>query len=166
MNMGEEIWVLGESFAAPCVVMSGSGSDQHKLKSVACTQESRYACIKPCRFLSFCSMYYSYVINVVFSVCPTGATLFGGKGCIKIETSPKNKADAETNCKSIDKNARLLSIKNSYEQKELENILKKNSITDDILLGASKDGTQWLWSDGAPVFVTCKFKYLETENYC
>ena len=57
MNMGAEIWVLGESFAAPCVVMSGSGSDQHKLKSVACTQESRYACIKPCRFHSLCSMY-------------------------------------------------------------------------------------------------------------
>ena len=108
----------------------------------------------------------NYIFYVVFSVCPTGAILFGGKGCIKIETSPKNKVDAETNCKSIDKNARLLSIKNSYEQRELENILKKNSITDDILLGASKDGTQWLWSDGTPVFVTCKFKCLENENYC
>ena len=53
MNMGAEIWVSGESFAAPCVILSGSGSDQHKLKSVACTQDSRYACIKPCRFHSF-----------------------------------------------------------------------------------------------------------------
>ena len=90
-------------------------------------------------------------------MCPTGAILFAGKGCIKIETSAKNKADAETQCKSISQSARLLSIKDSYEQKELEQILKQNSITEDILLGAYKDGTQWLWSDGTPVFVTCKF---------
>ena len=50
MNMGAEIWVASESFAAPCVVMSGSGSDQHKLKSVSCSQQSRFACIKPCMF--------------------------------------------------------------------------------------------------------------------
>ena len=34
-------------------------------------------------------------------------------------------------------------------------------------MGASKDGTQWLWSDGSPVFVTCKLKQhsvLETDK--
>ena len=50
MNMGTEIWVAAESFAAPCVVLSGSGSDQHKLKSVACTHQAKYACIKQCTF--------------------------------------------------------------------------------------------------------------------
>ena len=91
-------------------------------------------------------------------VCATGTILFANKGCIKIETSAKNRADAETQCNSISQGARLLTIKNSYEQEEIEKILQQNGITDDIHLGASKDGTQWLWSDGSPVFVTCMFK--------
>ena len=92
--------------------------------------------------------------------------MFANKGCIKIENSAKNRADAETQCNSLSQGSRLLTIKNSYEQEEIEKILQQNGITDDIHLGASKDGTQWLWSDGSPVFVTCKLKHcaLETDK--
>lgn len=51
MNMGTEIWVAGESYAFPCVILSSSGSDQHKLKSVACTHQAKYACMKHGKFL-------------------------------------------------------------------------------------------------------------------
>ena len=48
MNMGAEIWVASESYAAPCAILSSSLSDQHKLKSVACTHQAKYACVKQC----------------------------------------------------------------------------------------------------------------------
>ena len=51
-----------------------------------------------------------------------------------------------------------MSIKNHYEQKELEQFLKDNAVTEDIYIGATKDGNQWFWGDKSPVFVACKFK--------
>ena len=102
--MGSEVWISSESYSNPCTVMAG-GSDLHKLKSVACSETKKYACIKP--------------------LCPDGTYLFAGKSCIKLINTAANKADAVTKCQENGGN--LLGIKNRYEQAELEKFLKQNS---------------------------------------
>ena len=101
--MGTEVWIPSESYAEPCTVMAG-GSDLHKLKSVACSETKKFACIKP--------------------LCPDGTYLFAGKSCIKLMAAA-NKADAMTKCQTHGGN--LLGIKNRYEQAEIEKFLKQNS---------------------------------------
>ena len=140
LNMGTEIWVASESFNNPCTVMAG-GSDQYKLKSVSCSSQAKFACVK--------------------SLCPNGASLFAGKKCIKLVTNAATKTDAENSCKSD--SSRLLSIMNRYEQTELEQFLQSNSITDDIHLGATKTDGQWLWSDESPMFVALSDKTTEVS---
>ena len=159
MHMGNEAWINGESFGSDCVAMSG-GSDAYKLKSVGCTSSAKYACMKPGKFWKVTytfEYHFKYVIDFVHPACPTGTSLFAGNRCIKLETTAADKAGAETQCKSISHKGTLLSIKNHYEQKELEEFLKDNSVTEDIYIGAAKDGNQWFWGDKSPVFVARKF---------
>ena len=100
--------------------------------------------------LTECS-YYVFPI-----VCPSGMVEYAGRTCIKLITTAASKSDAESQCQALSDESRLVTIKNGFEQKAIEEFLKDNSVTEDVYVGATYTTNQWLWSDGSPVFTTCK----------
>ena len=119
-----------------------------------------------CEDLKINSIVYDgeYVINGVKTYChfpenkdcPNGMELFDGKKCIVLVDTPTTKDVAESKCKEFHHSARLLTIKNHYEQQAAQDVLTKQGIVGNIHLGLTKIDNQWIWSDGAPLFVMCK----------
>ena len=81
---------------------------------------------------------------------------YAGRTCIKLIATAASKSDAESQCQALSDKSRLVTIKNGFEQKAIEEFLKDNSITEDVYVGATYETNQWLWSDGSPVFISCK----------
>ena len=81
---------------------------------------------------------------------------YAGRTCIKLITTAASKSDAESQCQALSDESRLVTIKNGFEQKAIEEFLKDNSVAEDVYVGATYTTNQWLWSDGSPVFTTCK----------
>ena len=98
----------------------------------------------------------TYCHNSNGKVCPNGMELLDGRKCIRIMENPATKDEAESICKEVHHSARLLTIKNHYEQQDVQDILNRHGIISDIYLGLTKADNQWIWSDGTPVFVICK----------
>ncbi len=50
-------------------------------------------------------------------------------------------------------------VRSMYEQEKMHQFLERIQKTDKFFLGIKKDSDgQWLWDDGEPVFVQCKWK--------
>ena len=88
--------------------------------------------------------------------CPNGMELLDGRKCIKMMESLATKDGAESKCKEVHRSARLLTIKNHYEHQDVQDLITKQGIVSKIHLGLTKIDNQWIWSDGAPLFVMCK----------
>ena len=61
LNIGSGSWMASESFGEACTVMTGT--EEHKLKSVACSSQARYACTKPGMSIdAFLSTYRMFIL--------------------------------------------------------------------------------------------------------
>ena len=61
LNIGAGSWMASESFGEACTVMTGT--EEHKLKSVACSSQARYACTKPGMSIdAFLSTYRMFIL--------------------------------------------------------------------------------------------------------
>ena len=73
-------------------------------------------------------------------------------------TTATSKADALNQCSMLNPNSQLLMPKNADRQQEIEEYVKsKNLLSGNFYLGMTKVGNYWMWDDGTPVFVRCKF---------
>jgi hypothetical protein len=74
-------------------------------------------------------------------------------------TTATSKADALSQCRLLNPNSQLLMPKSADRQQKIEKYVKaKNLPTGNFYLGMTKMGNIWMWDDGTPVFVRCKFK--------
>ena len=64
LNIGAGSWMASESFGEACTVMTGT--EEHKLKSVACSSQARYACTKPGNFFQVFISHYRMLTLVFF----------------------------------------------------------------------------------------------------
>ena len=106
--------------------------------------------------MSFHRILSESLYDIFSIVCPSGMVEYAGRTCIKLITTAASKSDAESQCQALSDESRLVTIKNGFEQKAIEEFLKDNSVAEDVYVGATYTTNQWLWSDGSPVFTTCK----------
>ena len=92
-------------------------------------------------------------------VCPTGFEWFDQNGCVALVTTPASKANAITQCQTLNPSANLVMPKTGYNQMKLQQfLLGKTTTKMNMFLGMGNVDGKWLWDDGSPVFVRCKSK--------
>ncbi len=80
------------------------------------------------------------------------------QGCVALMTTATSKADALNQCKLLNPSSKLLMSKSADRQQKIVEYLEgKNISSGNFYLGMAKVGNYWLWDDGTPVFVRCKF---------
>ena len=98
--------------------------------------------------------------SVISLVCPNGFEWLDNQGCIAMMTTATSKADALNQCSMLNPNSQLLMPKTADRQQEIEEYVKsKNLLSGNFYLGMTKVGNYWMWDDGTPVFVRCKFSF-------
>ncbi len=87
-------------------------------------------------------------------VCPDGFESLDGMNCVKLIDTAASKADALTQCHSVNPRATLVTPKTDLQQRNLVQFLKDHNVNEDVHLGLSKkDDGFWYWDDGEPLFV-------------